>query len=297
MPHSPVTVVTLRPLDELGPAAPRRTRSDRARARSGAVAPAIGRRGVLEMLDLSIGVLREHFALLVGLGALAWLPLRALQPFLGAHRWEQSVQAGSVGGSVVSTFVNTGGAALAQCFASALLARIVHARLEGREVVLAETLRAVLTRLHVVVGVAIVTAIASTAGTCACFVPGILMAWKLSIAPMACVIEGAGVRASLGRSWMLTQRGFWRWLCLAFTAYVIGLPFAGISALGDFPGARAQVLAWSGLSGTAFDLLFVLLSSLMLGVSIALSSSVLTVYYADCRVRREGTDLEAAVRA
>jgi len=293
MPHSPVTVVTLRPLDELAPATPRRSRSDRSRARSGTAAPAIGRRGVLEMLDFAIGVLREHFALLVGLGALAWLPLRALQPFLGAHVWEERVTTGSL----IGTLVNTGGAALAQCFASALLARIVHARLEGREVVVAEALRAVLTRLHVVVGVAILTAMATTAGTCACFVPGILMAWKLSVAPIACVIEGAGVRASLGRSWMLTQRGFWRWVCLAVTAYLIGLPFAGISALGDFPGARAQVLAWSGLSGTAFDVLFVVLSSLMLGVSIALRSSVLTVYYADCRVRREGSDLEAQVPA
>jgi hypothetical protein len=293
MPHSPVTVVILRPLDELGPEVSRPSRGARARARSVVPLPVSGRRGVLEILDLSIQILREHFALLVGLGALAWLPVRVLQPFLGAHVWEHSVQSGSLVGSSISSLVNTAGSALAQCFASALLARIVHAGLEGREVALAPTLRAVLARLHVVVGVALITAIGTTAGTCACLVPGILLSWKLSVAPIACVIEGSGVGASLGRSWLLTKRGFWRWLLLVASVLLIGLPFTGITVLGDLPGARAQVLAWSGLSGTPFDVLFVLVSSLMLGVAIALHSSVLTVYYADCRVRREGTDLEA----
>jgi hypothetical protein len=293
MSRAPATVVILRPLDELGQEAPRSSRSDQMRARHAASGPATGQRGVLEMLDLAIGVLREHFALLVGLGALAWLPVRALQPFIGPHVWEQSINGGAMLGASMASLANTAGAALAQCFSSALLARIVHAALEGREVALAQTLRAVLARLHVVIGVALLTAVALGAGFCACFVPWIPLSWKLSVAPMACVIEGTGVFDSLGRSWTLTRRGFWRWVLLALSAFLIGLPFASVGALGDWPGVRAQVLAWSGLSGTLFDWCFVLVSSLMLGVSVALSSSVLTVYYADCRVRREGSDLEA----
>jgi hypothetical protein len=293
MPHASVSVVTLRPLDELGPEPARPARGGGAHAREAVHGPAVGGRGVLEMLDLSIAILREHFALLVGLGALAWLPVRLLQPFIGAHVWEDSIGTGAMIGPSLSSLVNTGSAALAQCFASALLARVVHAALEGREVALLPLLRNVLVRLHVVIGVALVSAIASVAGTCACFLPGILLSWKLSAAPMACVIEGQGLRYSLARSWLLTRRGFWRWLFLWLCVVLIGLPFTGITALADWPGARAQALAWSGLSGTSFDIVFVLVSSLMLGVAIALQSSVLTVYYADCRVRREGADLEA----
>ncbi len=293
MPHASVSVVTLRPLDELGQEPARQARGGGAHARDAARGPAVGGRGVLEMLDLGIAILREHFALMVGLGALAWLPVRLLQPFIGAHVWEDSIGSGAMIGPVLSGLVNTGSAALAQCFAAALLARVVHAALEGREVALLPLLRTVLVRLHVVIGVALVTALASVAGTCACFVPGILLAWKLSAAPMACVIEGQGLRDSLARSWLLTRRGFGRWLFLWLCVVLIGMPFTGITALADLAGARAQALAWSGLSGTSYDIVFVLVSSLLLGVAIALHSALLTVYYADCRVRREGADLEA----
>ncbi len=293
MPHAPVTVVILRPLDELGPAPARAARRGPARRRSAPAEFVAGQRGVLEILDLAISILREHFGLLVGLGTLAWLPVRMLQPFIGAHVWEQSMGSGAMFGPSLSSLVNSGGAALAQCFGAALLARVVHASLEGREAPLGALLRAVLARLHVVFGLALVTAIATVAGTCACFVPGILLSWKLSAAPMACVIEGHGLRASIARSWLLTRRGFWRWLFLWLAVLLIGLPFTGIAALADWPGSRAQALAWSGLSGTSFDLLFVLVSALLLGVAIALQAAVLTVYYADCRVRREGADLEA----
>jgi hypothetical protein len=294
MPHAPVTVVILRPLDELGPGEARPARGERARARGAADAPATGRMGTTEMLDRSIAILRDHFALMVGLGALAWLPVRALQPFIGPHVWEQSSSPTALLGSSFGSLVSTGGAALSQCLASALLARIVAAAHEGRALAVGESLRFVLARLHLVVGVALVTAFATAAGTCACFVPGILLSWKLAIAPMVCVIEDKGVRESLGRSFLLTRQGFWRWALVSFAAFLVGLPFAGIGTLTDWPGMRAQALAWTGLSGTVFDLGFVLVSSLMLGVSIALRSAVLTVYYADCRVRREGADLEAS---
>jgi len=107
------------------------------------------------------------------------------------------------------------------------------------------------------------------------------------------VIEGTAVRESLGRSWLLTRRGFWRWVFLALAAGALGLPFSGLGSLADWPGMRAQALAWTGLSATAFDLVYAPLSALLLGVASALQAAVLTVYYIDCRMRREGSDLEA----
>jgi hypothetical protein len=292
MPHAPVSVLILRPLDELEPEGARQARGERKRARGAAHDPAVGRRGVLEVLDLALAILREHFALMVGLGALAWLPLRVLQPFIGAHVWERSIGSGAMFGPSLAGLVNTGGAALAECFGAALIAQIVHAALQGREVAPGPLLRAVLARLHVVAGVALVTAVATVAGTCACFVPGLLFSWKLSTAPMVCVLEGQGLRQSISRSWMLTRKGLWRWFFLTVMVAAIVLPFRGITAAGDWQGSRAQALAWSGLSGTTFDVVYVLVSSLLLGVAIALQAAMLTVYYADCRVRREGADLE-----
>ena len=293
MRHVPATVVILRPLDELGPEPPARARRESARARRAASGPAVGKRGVLEMLDLALEVLRARFALLVGLGALAWLPVRALQPFVGPHVWENSVANGSMFGSMLGTMVNLVGSALAQCLGAALLAGIVAAEIEGRELRVLPTLRGVLARGHVVVALALVTALATSLGTCACVLPGLFLAWKLSVAPMACVIERCGLGASLARSVLLTQRGFWRWAFLALASSVLGGLFGGLVSLADWPGSRAQVLAWTGLSGTSFDACFVLVSALLLGIATALHAAVLTVYYADARVRREGADLES----
>ena len=292
MPHAPVTTVLLRPLDELGPEEARPAQRERSRGRGAANEAPLGRRDVFEMLDLSIAILRDHFALMVGLGALSWLPVRMLQPFIGAHVWEASIGEGAMFGPSVSSMANTGGAALAQCLSSALVAQVVHAALEGREVALGPLLRIVLVRLPVVFGVAFVTALLTVGGTCACFVPGLLLSWKLSAAPMVCVLEGQGMRQSISRSWMLTRRGLWRWIFLSLAVLLFVSPFQAITAMADWPGSRAQAIAWSGLSGTSFDIVFVLVSSLLLGVATALHSAMLTVYYADCRVRREGADLE-----
>jgi len=292
MPHALVTVVSLRPLDELGQEAARPARGERVRGRGVAHEQAVGRRSVLEVLDLSIAILRDHFALMVGLGMLAWLPLLALQPFIGSHVWERSVGSGAMFGPTLSGLINTGASVLAECFGAALIAQIAHAALLGQDVALGRVMRSVLVRLHVVAGVALVTVVLTVAGTCACYVPGLLFAWKLSAGPMACVLEGQGLRKSISRSWTLTRGGFWRWLLLTWTVAAIVGPFRGITAAADWPGARAQALAWTGLSGTTFDLVYVLVSSLLLGVTIALQAAMLTVYYADCRVRREGADLE-----
>lgn len=289
MRHVPASVVTLRPLDELerqpAPAAsgPGRT----------ALRAPGGPRSVLEMLDLALEVLRDRFGLMVGLATLAWLPVRALQPFLGAHVWESSLASGASLGPSLSLVVNSGATALAQCFGSALLARLVYDGLVGREFALGPALRFVLLRFHVVLGIAFVTAIASAAGMCACILPWLLVAWKFSMAPMICVIEGTGVGASLQRSFLLTRRGFWRWLFLTLCASALSGPFTLIAVFADLPDMRGRALAFSGLSSASFDALLVLVSSLVLGVTIALHAALLTVYYADARLRREGADLEA----
>jgi len=291
MRHAPATVVTLLPLDELARAAPKQAPSSGPPARAVARG-AGGARSVLEMLDLALEVLRERVGLMVGLGTLAWLPVRALQPFIGVHVWERSLASGSMLGSSLGSLVDSGGSVLSQCFGLALLARLVNDGLEGRDSALGPTLRLVFARFHVVVGVAMLTAIATALGTCACFIPGILLSWKLAVAPVACVIEGLGVGASMRRSFLLTRRGFWRWVFLSLASAAIGLPFSGIAVFTNFPGMREKALSFTGLSSTSFDVLFVFVSSLVLGVAIALHASVMTVFYADARVRREGADLE-----
>ncbi len=299
MPHVPATVQLLRPRDDgsVMPA-PRARAVLRAHVDAGPVLA--GRRSLPQTLDLALELLRARFARMLLLGALAWIPVRALQPFVGQQRWFGRMDTDVLLGQTLGSLASMGGTALAQCFGAALLARVVHAELEGRELALGEALRFVLARLHIVIAIAVVTAAASVAGFCACVVPWVLVAWKFSLAPYVCVIEDRGLGASLSRSLLLTTRGFWRWVLLASSSLLIGLPFTGISALADYPQVRARALGWSGLSSGTYDLLLVLVSALLLGAATALHAAIFTIYYADARVRREGSDLEpqlAALRA
>ena len=130
--RAPATVVILRPLDELGPAGARAARGGRGRSRRAAEAPPAGSLGVAEMLDRAIEILRDHFALMVGLGALAWIPARALQPFIGQHVWEQADAGKMMLGSSLGSLVSSASSALSQCLAAALLARIGRASCRER---------------------------------------------------------------------------------------------------------------------------------------------------------------------
>src|SRR5689334_8493728 len=141
--------------------------------------------------------------------------------------------ADALAGILVGNSVKVIGSALAQCVGAALLARVVFAEIEGRALPLGAALRGVLARLHVVIGLAFLTALASYLGMCCLVLPYFLVSWKLAVAPIACVIEERGLGASLRRSFALTRRGWWRWVFLTLSSYLIGLPFAGVAALGD----------------------------------------------------------------
>jgi hypothetical protein len=46
------------------------------------------------------------------------------------------------------------------------------------------------------------------------------------------------------------------------------------------------------ISVPAYQALSIVVGSLFMGVAVAVQASILTVYYLDCRIRREGLDLE-----
>src|SRR5436190_13603482 len=132
MPHAHVSVQLLRPAGEGTHEAVQGR--ERLRARASRAAPVEGRRSMPQMLDLALEVLRERFALLAGLSALCWLPVRVLQPFLGPHiRQMGGLGNANLGAFGFAALVSNAGAVLAQTFAVAVLAQIVVAHLEGRE--------------------------------------------------------------------------------------------------------------------------------------------------------------------
>jgi hypothetical protein len=130
-------------------------------------------------------------------------------------------------------------------------------------------------------------------GTILLVVPGIYLFGALFLAVVAIVVDDAGVFASLGISWRLTQGHWWRTVTIysviailglivaAVLGAVIGGTFAGIFGVRSLPSIVAnQVLSFA---------VGVLIMSLT-------PSALLSIYY-DLKLRREGTDLAQRVQA
>lgn len=119
---------------------------------------------------------------------------------------------------------------------------------------------------------------------------------RLSLATSAVVLEGAGVRLALRRSWRLTARAFWRVLgVLLLTALitslvgqVLALPFTLLAGGGG-------LLSGGGLSAGGLGARQVVLGALGTGVAALVSgpftAAVRALLYVDRRMRAEGLDV------
>ena len=294
-------------------------------------APELGPLGVGGLLDASFDVLRAHFLACAGTCALLWLPVRSLQPFVGAH----ALLAGSsLDWGRLSLFVLTSTLlpVVIQTIGAGLVTTLVHGHMVGRAVSVGEALGVAGRKGIALCMVGLLTGIvvASGAGMLAILgflCPPLFLAagafmlfatWRLWLAPAALVLEpspGAAriegrraatligragqwiavtledVVASFIRSVRLTPRSFRRWLGVwALTA--VSVSFLQVpTAFGDQPELRGQLLDTLAMPEALFDLIGVLSTSVCLGVVTAFTSIVITVFYLDTRIRREGLDL------
>lgn len=187
-------------------------------------------------------------------------------------------------------------ASVVTALANALVAQIVAAHLEGRELSNFEALKSAISRSFPLLLIAFLGAVLTSTGIlCVCLlcIPGIYIAYKLYAAPVVCMVERAGVAESLSRSFELAQDRILAWLGLTIVVFLLGLPLSSVSAVADDVRLREWVLRELGVSGPTFDWAAVPFTSLFLGVASALHGVATTVWYFDLRARREGADLAA----
>jgi hypothetical protein len=190
---------------------------------------------------------------------------------------------------------NTGGALVLAFLEVSVLSILVAGHLEGRRVSAFGALRLALSRLVSVGLIAFLGGILTTFGFACLCLPGVLLTWLLYLAPAVCVIENLGVAESISRSFELAGRRFLPWIPLAGATFLIGLPFASVAAAVDNPDARSWIIERLPMSAAAFDWTMVLVSSLFNGVAAAIRGVVVTVWYFDCRARRDGADLASRI--
>ena len=265
----------------------------------------LGPRSAPEVVDLGIEVLMGRFLACVGLGVVLWFPLRAVTPLLlriaPATGFDET--------QVYTFFLALGGytvlTQLVNIVATVALTLISYHALLGRDLGVWAALKKTLGRSFALIGLFLLQFLIISTGTflllglgvlCPPFWLGALafwlyFSWKLSVAPSALVLEGLSVTASLSRSFQLTEGSFLRWLGVVTVSGLLVLPLGGGTQLSDNEVLREAFLASVPISATLFDVTFVFISSVFAGLSTAVLAVVMTGYYLDTRIRREGLDL------
>lgn len=268
-----------------------------------------------------------YIVVLVAIGGVAWATFSRLATLQEGSDDFNTVMAGSVAiTSIAGLILGLLAGALGTIVQAIVVTEVTHAavaeklplgalwhqvkpivwRLIGYAILL--TLAVV--ALVVVVGGALV-ALALVAAPAAVLVSVLLviaaipLVWwltvKLLLAPAAIIVEGATIGGAIRRSWTLIRGRFWSSLGVIFlistifsaVGQVIGLPFtflttgltAIISPTGD-PDTTAIITLIVSLGVTYAALL------LIQSIAVVVQSTATALIYIDCRMRREGLDLD-----
>jgi len=257
---------------------PRRSEERRARSEPAPLEP----RGVGAILDTALEVLLARFGTCVGVAACLWVPALALGRI--GLRASGALEALSMLSGIGAQFVVQG-------LAVGLVTIVVYGHLQGRRVTGPESARIALLRTPAVLATALISSIGTVVGACCCLVPGVVLSWLWIVAPAAVVLERVGPLEALARSASLAKGGFLRWAGTMLSQIALSLPLTLVGASLADPNVRGWIEPRLGLSPLAFDALDVALSSFLMETATAMSAIVLTVFYIDCRVRKEGFDL------
>jgi len=235
-----------------------------------------------ELVDLAFALYRKNFVLFTAIAGVIYVPFTIFSVFAGhtgdnVPEWARSGSAGA-GAGASSWFVSLLLFALSAVLVQAVLAVAVSDKYLGLPVTLATAFRVALRH-----GLALLTTfalfvMAVVVGSCACVLPGVVVAIGLVFAPLVVVLEKLPPTKALTRAWHLGRGDRFRLLgCLL----LVGVALASI-------WTTSSVLAHLAFrSALAIDL-FVQLSTRL---TLPLAHIAVVLFYFDNRMRKEGFDL------
>jgi hypothetical protein len=266
---------------------------------SGAISeevPELESREVGGVLDLGFDVLRGRFTQLVLIAAVLWVPVRVISVLLNRgwtnpekleRGFDMPVLFEFLLGFSTELLVNMSG----QLLVTGSTALIVMRYLQHESASFGDTLAAALKRLPLFLVVVLLLLMASFAGFLLCLLPYFVVRWFWCLAPIVAVIERRSVADCFRRSFTLTWPSLGRWLAISIISYFMLMFFNSVTLVFQHPNVRPVMLESTGLDENVFDLIGVLVTSLFTGVASVIDACLLTAFYLDCRVRREGLDL------
>lgn len=276
-------------------------------------------RGIGEILDAAFKIYRSHFKLLVGLAAIAIVPVTVLQvvtaqPFLDNFSTilddpslaDPSADPTEVLGPLFASMGALLGVGLLGFLAQTLVqAETVHAVSDtyaARSPVFKTSLSMGAKALPVLIATWLLAVIPLAVGFVLCLLPGVALATMWSMTTQTVVVEKQGPIASLRRSWQLVKPRFWPVLGTVLLAYLItsvaqAIP-SGIGQVLLFPSALDT--ANTGALPESFNsyLLVSTIGSAIVGLfTYPYTASVYTILYYDLRIRGEAFDLQRMAAA
>jgi hypothetical protein len=246
--------------------------------------------GVGEILDAAIRLYRAQWKSLMAIVAIALVPITFLQAFL-TRSLATPFPSGSanVGAGVDSTLITSGVLTVIQLlviqpFLTAAVAKASADVYLGHTVVVGPTFRYAVSRIHSILWISILSALAVLLGLVLLIIPGIIVAIRFVFGSTVLVVEGRKGTKALGRSWQLAKGHFWKLLGTLLLANIMASVVEGILSV---PGAIA--FAAIGPGGWPF---LAIGSSLAAILTTPFTTLITVLLYFDLRIRKEAFDLE-----
>jgi hypothetical protein len=246
-----------------------------------------------EILDVALKIFGRHWRTLVACVLVPTIPIQIISVLvilsIAPEQYDPNTgptaSSESTGTEIAAILVVQLLSLIASLLAWAACFKAVADGYLGQEPSLGGSLRFGLPRIPRLFGLSVVTGVMIVIGVFGCLVGALLVAALVILSVPAMLLERIGIFAAIGRSFELVKGRYWQ------TVLMLLVLFAGLLVITLVLGVIFGAVAGSG-SETANAVGSFVASVTASAVGTPIFASILTVFYFDQRVRKEGFDLQ-----
>ena len=251
--------------------------------------------GVGELLDAAFKIYRGRFKTLILAVAVPVIPVIVLSTILTISAQPRpstdpttglaTLDGGDIGLTVAAALISALALLIATSVATAACFRSISGAYVGDDPTWQESLKFGFSRIWSVLGLTVLSGLASLAGLLLCCIGIIVpMAWY-AVAMPALLLEGIGAGNAMGRSKRLSEGMFWRVLGIVLLGTILASVFQSMLSAPLVALLFADVDQW--VEQLVNGVVQIFTTTLVTPFTAALT----TALYVDLRVRKEGFDL------
>lgn len=287
------------------------------------MAAPLGEMELADVLDSGIRLLFRRLASLLTITLIAFSPVIALQiilPLVGIEppRNDPDPKAASANFIEMGRWIALVGlfATVMMVMAQGAILKLVTEDFEGRRIGPFTALRFALSKFASLFVAGLTFGLIVTLGMMLCCIPGVVTRIWFGFVAQAVVSEDKGPFQAFGRSKQLVEGNFWRVFLVVFILNILYYVLGTIAGVLEFVFPRWERLPAEKIPGaevvpfleyfpysdstSAFlwtnHVVLTVFSSMVEAIATAFFSVCLTLLYLDLRIRKEGYDLELAMR-